>query len=70
MTNDFDGPESKRMDTQVNIVCKLLLTRKLNNRLYDVYTSMTELEPFKEKYKNYKIKKVKKYYLKKKIKKK
>ena len=40
--------------------CKLSLVRKLNNHLCDVYASMAKLEPFKEKYKNCKIKKVKK----------
>ena len=60
---DFDGPDSKKIGAEVSIVFKLNLARKENNRLCDAYASMAELEPFKEKYKNYKIKKVKKYCL-------
>ena len=63
---NFDGPDSKRIDAEVSIAFKLYSARKENNRLCDAYASMAELEPFKEKYKNYKIKKVKKYCLRKK----
>ena len=66
LANDFKGPENKRIGSEVDIVCKLSQAKKLNNRLCDAYASMAELEPFKEKNKNYKIKKVKKYFLKKK----
>ena len=52
LANDFDGPESKRIKTDVDIVCNLSLERTENNHLCDAYVSVAKLEPFKEKYKN------------------
>ena len=50
---DYDGPEGKRIRTEVDIICGLADMRNDNKCLYDAYSFLEKFEPFKEKYKNY-----------------